>query len=359
MSHAIHSWQPIVALVYRASRVLTALLSMAMGGSLAGIAAESEIEPVERWSNVFAGEEITHSFLLPTRVGVGRAVGWSVVVETAVIARRETAAHRNADGKSVLTVQFRLPQGESRAVLPVLIVVALGNREVIAKRLWMYPRSPFEDPLPGVNPGELVLFDPHDKTADRWKQLPLKFRVQENVDALAKITSGVVVIGEGVSFREYRGLPRIIGRLARSGVKVLCLAPVGGSLSLAGNSEAHRQAGELPAAPRSLVLKQADVLADFDKRLDYVDWRGEKSPVGSRLQLGNKAGRISAKTTNGADGWSWLEAEYPGGGRIVVSGFHCIEHWDAGPAARHALWRILAYVSRDSDEDQRRVNVAK
>jgi hypothetical protein len=329
--------------------IATLSICLAMIASMPAAAADPEIVPVEQWSNVFAGEEISQNFLLPRGIGAGQAVGWSVVVETAVIARRETAARVDADGRPVLTVQFRLPDGEPRTVLPVSIVVVLGNREVVAKQLWIYPRNPFDEPVPNLDPTGLVLFDPHRETADRWDDLPLKFRFEKNVDALTKVDSGVVVIGEGVSFREYRGLPRISGALARRGVKVLCLAPEVGSIALSDKEASGQQGVPAAAGLNRLILRQSDVLKDFDKRLDHADWRGERSPVGTWLQMISKAGSISVDVSQDEGGWSWLEAEYSSGGRIIVSGFHSIEHWDAGPAARHALWHALAHTARDAD----------
>ena len=74
-------------------------------------------------------------------------------------------------------------------------------------------------------------------------------------------------MGEGVSFREYRGLPDVLIHAALHGVKVVCLAPAAGSLRLSVDDEKPF------AALRSLSLKRADVIAEFDKRLDYRDWR--------------------------------------------------------------------------------------
>ncbi len=59
-------------------------------------AAEPRIVPVQRWSNVFGNEDITQQFRLRGGAVEGQAIGWRATLETAVIARRETAVQADA-----------------------------------------------------------------------------------------------------------------------------------------------------------------------------------------------------------------------------------------------------------------------
>jgi hypothetical protein len=182
----------------------------------------------EPWSNVTAGEEIT-LYRLPD-AAAGQVVAWSVAVDTAVIVRSQSEVRANADRQPVLAVKFRLPQGEATSIVPVMVRVARGGREVPAKRLWIYPGDPFQQPISHLPAEPLVLFDPQGATAARWEGTPLRVRREKNISALAELGEGTLVIGEGVSFREFRGLPEVI-RAAVRGLRVQS-APSAGTLVL-------------------------------------------------------------------------------------------------------------------------------
>jgi hypothetical protein len=322
---------------------VTIVLSIVVGASAS--AADSPVVPLEQWSNVTAGEEVTLHFRLQDAAS-GQVVGWSVAVDTAVIARGQSEVRANANRQPVLTLKFQLPEGETNSVVPVAIRVARNGREVPAKRLWIYPSDPFQQPIPHLPAEPLVLFDPQRTTAARFEKTPLRFRLEKNVDALAGLQDGVLVIGEGVSFRQYRGLPNVIRNAAARGVKVLCLSPSAGTLVLSTDDEGQPDRAATSGQVMNLNLARSDVLARFDKHLDAADWRGA-SPVGTTtLQLVSRLNQLSAEVAADADGWPWLEAEYAGGGRIIVCGFRPIGHWESGPAPRHALWHFLAQTVR-------------
>lgn len=297
---------------------------------------------LDRWSNVTAGEEIKLVFRLPRDVREGEIIGWSVAVDSAVIIRRETKVRNDGNGNPRLSLSFCLPEGEPRMIVPVTIRISFDDRDVLAKQLWLYPSDPFRNPVPSFKADQLVLFDPSQTTAARWREASLQFHEQPNAEALSDLDDGVLVIGEGVSFREYRGLSRLIGQAARRGVNVLCLAPSEGTFVLADADDTRNH--EIA----SLLLARADVLSSFDKHLDFLDWRGPSPVNGTTIQFASSSQQMSATFVLDGTGWPWLAAEYRGGGRVVIACFHCIEHWDSGPAPRHALWHLLAETARPS-----------
>lgn len=321
---------------------------------LAGSRAYAEIphgQALERWSNVFAGENIK----LQVSVGelgdnpAGKAIRWSAVLETAVIARRESTVRQLDNPRlAVVPIEFQIPEGEPKTVLSVSIFVGAGDQDQLAKQLWVYPRDPFQRPVPNLDGNELVLFDPKKTTAPLLQESKLKFRTEKNIDALDAMLHGVLVIGEGVSFREFRGLPDAILRAASRGVKVLCLAPSAGTLRLSDDGAVNRDADRRLDPMKSFHLERAEILSQLDKHLDFVDWRGKTGPVGSTFQLSTKSNLWSVDIGDDRQGWPWIETEFNGGGRIIVCGFRCIEQWEAGPAPRHALWQILAHGCRPS-----------
>ncbi len=83
----------------------TTWLIVALGLGVSAHAAEPTVVSLDQWSNVIAGEEIALRFHLPPNVASGKAVGWSVVIDAAIIARRETAVRSDKDRQPILTVK--------------------------------------------------------------------------------------------------------------------------------------------------------------------------------------------------------------------------------------------------------------
>jgi len=322
-------------------------------------AVETEIEPVQSWTNVFAGEEVTQSFRLNRLSIPEESVGWSVLLDSAVIRRSESPVKSDPQHGPVFAITFKVPDGDARVQLPISILVSTNGKDVLAKRLWVYPKDPFQRPLNLAATDELVVFDPAGKTADRLKSLNLKFRVERNLEAMSRLKSGLLIAGEGVSFREHRGLSRVLLAAAQRGVRVLCLAPSAGSVLLSDDIAAGKAKlesastnGESPIARpvqidgilTSLIFRQADVLHTFDKHLDSADWRTPASIFGPGLRISTKAGQTSVEINEGSSEWAWVDAGFVGGGRLVITNLQMIEHWDAGPAPRYALWHSLKQI---------------
>ena len=152
-------------------------------------------------------------------------------------------------------------------------------------------------------------------------------------------------MGEGVSFNDFRGLPGILFKAAQRGVPVLCLAPSAGSLSLPGTSES-----EMPA-PRSMTFQRNEIIARLDKRLDAVAWPPDGVIAGATLALRSARGAVMGEVEKGGANWSWLEMSFnEQRGMFVLCQFSIIEKWEAGPAPRFLLARILEYLTASNHE---------
>ena len=97
----------------------------------------------------------------------------------------------------------------------------------------------------------------------------------------------------------------------------------------------------LPAL-ESLDLRRTNVIADFDKRIDFLDWRAKRSVVNSTLKISGKDNAVSVDVSEESSGWPWIEINFPSGGRLIVCGFGMIDQWEFSPAPRSLLWHILA-----------------
>jgi hypothetical protein len=108
------------------------------------------------------------------------------------------------------------------------------------------------------------LGDPEKKTAEVLGKAGVPFRPVNNVDAIAGIDDGVLVIGEGVAWQDYRALAALAVKAADRGAAVLCLAPGRGEMTVPGMGEA-----ESATRPSEIVVKEAAVIGELDKRLDW------------------------------------------------------------------------------------------
>ena len=65
------------------------------------------------------------------------------------------------------------------------------------------------------------------------------FTFTKNIAALDELREGLLVIGEGTAWRDYRALGEAAVKAAARGVPVLCLAPGEGRLVLPGTAGAE------------------------------------------------------------------------------------------------------------------------
>jgi hypothetical protein len=150
------------------------------------------------------------------------------------------------------------------------------------------------------------------------------------------LTDGLLVIGEGTSWKDQRALGDTMVKTAARGIPVLCLAPADGMIPLPG-----AEGIGLPA-PGRLAFRGLDVITELDKRLAAAAWPPDGQIVASRLAIKADRDDVVAEATKDERGWSWIEARYPPGkGVLLICGFGIIRDWDAGPAPRYLLSKLF------------------
>jgi len=169
----------------------------------------------------------------------------------------------------------------------------------------------------------------------------LPYRLVGTTSALSRVTQGMVVVGEGVSIEDRRGLPETLLRLAAGGVSVLCLAPADGDFPFPGGGDDEEQ-------PRRVMLGNCEVIRELDKRLDSDAWAPEGRVAATGLELSTSKRGVLLSVGPSPRAWPWLEVIYPQGGRLIVCGFGIVEQWDAGPTPRWLLLRILERLSEST-----------
>jgi hypothetical protein len=328
----------------RCRRHLLVLVAAALiGESSHARAADARLTllPGEPWSDLFGDQEVKRSFQVrATEAWQGR-VAWRFTAGGQTLASGESPAAAAPGKPATIAIRLPVPPVRDGVVLETRLVVAAyaaGAARPEATRgstFWVFPRDPFADRGEWLKARKITLFDPRETTAPVLRKAGVPFAQTRNVDALGGLREGLLVVGEGVSFKEERGLPEVLLRAASRGLPVLCLAPAEGTFPIPGVDHAP------PPTPAGLAFRQQDVIGRLDRRLDTA-WPPDGKVVASRIALRSDGTAVVGEAGTGADGWPWLEIEYPDkGGRLLLCGFGIITHWEAGPAPRFLFAQLL------------------
>jgi len=315
-----------------------------------GVEGDLSLSPLEAWSAVFGGARSEFHFAVTARKPFRGLAGWSLTVNGRVIARREEALAVEPAKEGRITIALDIPPVKEGVIVQAVLSLSLyvedrGQAEAsLRKPLWVFSHNPFADRTEWLKELKIHLFDPEGKTRQALEKMGVPFSETGNVESLPDFRDGLVIVGEGVSFEDYRGLPEIMVRAAAGGVPVLCLAPSGGRLVLPGSEGA-----ELPK-PAALALRGNDVITELDKRLDALAWPPDGKVVASSLSVRADRGRVVAEVGEGGAAWPWAEARFAEKrGRLLVCGFGLMRAWEAGPSPRFLFARLLEHLTEKGE----------
>jgi hypothetical protein len=320
------------------------------GGSLV-LAGDTRatIEQEQKWSAVFQDAEIELHFSLRTPDPFKGRVHWQLASrEKRTLLRGESAVAAEPDKPGRLTVRLKVPSVKPGVILPLVLVLAIHGDDgkvaaTLEKNLWVFPSDPFAERTQWLKDLKITLFDPAGKTREVLDKLHVPFEETRNVAALPELTAGMVLVGEGVSFAEYRDLPEALLKTAAKGLPVLCLAPEEGTFPLPA-------AEALPGAPSSVMISRNEIITKLDKRLDAEGWGVDGNPIVGSLSVKVEDGNMVAEVRKDRRGWPWLDVQFPRRGRLIVCGFGVIQHGDANPTPRFLLAGIFTLLDVKTPE---------
>ncbi len=299
----------------------------------------------ERWGNVFGGKEEVFHFVVTGQEAFKGKAGWVFAVDGATVARGERDIAIDPANPATIEVKLRIPTTREGVVLSATLGITVGDAS-FKKPIWIFPENPFADRTQWLKELKITLFDPEKKTAELFDKIEIPYTVLLSAEALAEMKDGVVIIGEGVSFADYRGLAGAMTHAAANGAVVLCLSPSGGTMPLAGTDGV-----ELPQ-PRSQRWMRAEVITELDKRLDAIAWPPDGKIVARSFVTKVDRGRIVSESVNGAEGWPWMETRFGSKGKLLICGFGIVEKWDASPSPRFLLARLFEYLNEEKSETE-------
>ena len=318
-----------------------------IGCSLA-LAGEPRVSIVaqESWADFWGGKEILFHFAVSSDQAMTGRVGWRFSCGDHTLARQEQEIAPGLGKTEILEIRVQMPVVKEGVILPAVLGVSMmetGAEKSVAsveKKIWIYPENTFVDRKEWLKKLDIRLFDPEKKTGECFEKAGIPFQRVNNCEALSEMKDGIIIVGEGVTFNDFKGLSGTLFKAAARGVPVLCLAPPGGTLSLPGIGES-----ELPC-PQSTSFHRNDIISRLDKRLDADAWPPDGVIAGTTMAIKSMRGAVVGEVEKGHKEWSWLEMTFDNPkGKFILCHFAIIEKWESGPAPRFLLAKILEYLT--------------
>lgn len=338
---------------------MRSMIIMCWALAATGLAAQEEkltLKPVEQWTTLFSGKDVEFRFQVKAPAGFAGRAGWTFAAENGRVlprGRGEVPLKAAANQAAQFKVPLTTPNLKEGVVLPTrlnVFLVADGKSAPEAALdidLFIFPSDPFVERTQWLQDLKISLWDPDSKTrtATAFKDLKIPFDEVVNVNVLAAAKEGMLIVGEGASFKEEPALGEALLQAAGRGLSVLCLAPADGSLlwpAAQGNGP----------PPTALSLRRQDIIRQFDKRLDALAWSADGKLIAATFDLKAVEGKVVAEFAGPRGDWPWLELEYPDKkGRLIVCGFALIQQWHTSPTPRYLLARLFEHLTRDREKE--------
>lgn len=269
-------------------------------------------------------------------------VAWSLEVGGGVIARREQSVRLDPASPESVEIAADLPEVRAGIAVEGRLQVALldEGRQPLAELeqpVFVFGQDPAAERKQWLRELDLRLFDPSGDTAQRLDELGWPYRRIANPAAFAALGGGTLIVGEGCSLRENRGLMDAAIRAAEGGAHVVVLAPADGAFAPPGPAEG----GSEPAA---LHFYGPEFVRELDKRFDVL-------PARAAFRLGGtRTGAEVAVVPEG--GWAFVEARWPDGGALALVGPGLLDLWETSPVPRHLLVRLLEWTTAKQEKEQ-------
>jgi hypothetical protein len=312
------------------------------------------ITPTRAWGNVFGDQEIEFKFRVDAANAVKGKVVWRLAAGTATIKGGEADLAANPNGPADIAIKLPVPPVKDGIIFHTRLTLSAlesGEKKPAAsfeKDLWIFPKDPFVDRSEWLKKLKITLYDPKGDTAKVFSAAKIPYEESRDVDSVAALKEGVLIVGEGVNFKDERSLAATLHKLASNGLTVLCLAPFAGEVMIPGLGGGD--GSEEISFRREIVRK-------LDKRLDPDGWLPDGKALASSVVVKMGEEGVAGEVVQGSGGWPWIEARFgTGKGRWAVCGLAVVSKWEAGPTPRFLLARVLEYLTQSDIEQTKKEN---
>jgi hypothetical protein len=306
----------------------------------------------EAWGNFEAGTNAEFHAVIQSSAATRGNLQFAVTVGPQPIVRREIEVSAEAGQPALVPIQFAVPPLKDDVAVRALLTVAFQPQSTgpgkavssVEKTLWFFAANPFANHEASLNDKKIALFDPEGKTQKRLEQAGIPFVLVPRLDAIPNIKEGMLIIGEGISLRDFRTLTDVCLAAAARGVPVLCLALKDGQFRLIDNNDKS-----LPS-PYAMSFRHNDIITNLDKRLDAVAWPPDGIVAARTLAISGDRGPIVGEVIDKTGEWPWMELTFNNHGKAIFCQFDIIEKWNTGPAPRYLLAALLEYLSKNNSQ---------
>ncbi len=276
------------------------------------------VRPLGVPAMVFSGEEVLLRFACDGQT----QVPWQASAD-----RRPFASGVVVAKNDLVEIRFTAPQVKEGVTLPIRVAV-----EKAVCKMQVVGRPPLAGRRQWAEQLGIVLFDPSGKTAEALEKIELPCRRVTGLGALAAVTEGLVVVGEGLALEDQRGLDGVLCQLARQGVPVVLLTPESGPFALSA------------PGPDRFELRGADAAVAIDA-LAAADLKESR-----RFRFAGEDQGMVLLIADEASGYPWADFRYGRDrGRVCCIGWNLLPRWEASPAPRYFFVRLLEIVSGGKD----------
>lgn len=274
----------------------------------------SSVVPIGVPGTVFANAELRLRFACHRE----SSIPWQ-----ASAARRPFASGVVESKGGQLKIRLRTPNVKEGVVLPIQIAVG----DAVCKIL-VFGRDPLAERRQWAKELQIVLFDPLGKTAMAFDEITLPYRRLTGLGALATVTKGMIVVGEGLPLADHPGLDKALCQVARQGVPILLLTPASGEFTIT------------DPAPKRFELQDASAGQQLDSRTV-----GDLTQPRSYRVSGAKDGPV-LRITDDSSSYAWGAFRFDNArGQLCCIGWNLLDQWESSPAPRFFFVRLLEIVS--------------
>lgn len=310
------------------------------------MAAEVQLTALDTRRNYFSGRNHLTRYRISSNGFFQGELIWRLAFQGRTLQRGERSLTIQG-GEVIIGVDLRLPETKGDIVMPVdleLWVTPYHSEKPVlqtSERKWVFSPYLFVQRKEELSRFKIYLFDPLKHSEKIFKSAGIPFAPVYRPETISELKRAFLIIGEGISLKNYRGLADMMIEAASAGNIVLCMKPQQGTIQ-------HPDILSADAVGASSVhLHDNNIIRFLDKRLDMAAWSPQGRIAVCSINLVSGNNRIKGDLTCDGKGWPWFELDFEkSGGKFLLCGFGIIEAWDGEPAPRYLLDRIFQYLNK-------------